>query len=130
MYESFWQLQSKPFENTADPQHYFPAETHQGALLKLRYVIENRRGAALLTGGSGLGKSLLTQTLLRQLDQSFTPRVQVVFPQMPPNQLLAYLAESLSGDCAAGPHRPSSRACDLSNARWPPTPVGANMPWW
>ncbi len=64
MYEAFWQLESKPFENTADPSYYFPAETHQGALLKLRYVVENRRAAALLTGGSGLGKSLLTQTLL------------------------------------------------------------------
>jgi general secretion pathway protein A len=119
MYESFWQLVAKPFENTADPRYYFPAETHQGALLKLRYVVENRRSAALLTGGSGLGKSLLTQALLRQLDESFTPRVHVVFPQLPPDQLLAYLAESLAGDNATGrtpPIEQSVRALERSLA--------------
>ena len=49
MYESYWQLESKPFENTADTRYYYPAETHQGALLKLRYAVENRRAAALLS---------------------------------------------------------------------------------
>ncbi|MCU0960178.1 MAG: AAA family ATPase [Pirellulaceae bacterium] len=103
MYEAYWQLETKPFDGTTDTRFYFPAETHQGALLKLRYAIENRRGAALLTGGSGLGKSLVVQTLLRQLGDCFAPRVPVVFPQMPADQLLAYLAESLAGDAPNGP---------------------------
>ena len=97
MYETYWRLAAKPFENTSDTRFYYPAEAHQGALLKLRYAVENRRGAALLAGASGLGKSLIVQTLLRQLGETFNPRVHLVFPQMPPNQLLAYLAESLSG---------------------------------
>lgn len=103
MYEAYWQLETKPFDGTADPRFYFPAETHQGALLKLRYAIENRRGAALLTGGSGLGKTLVVQTLLRQLGDRFQPRVPIVFPQMPPDQLLAYLAEALTGQGPTGP---------------------------
>ena len=53
MYESYWQLRQKPFENTADPQFYFPGESHQAALLKLRYAVENRRGGALLAGAAG-----------------------------------------------------------------------------
>jgi type II secretory pathway predicted ATPase ExeA len=97
MYEAYWQLSAKPFENTADTRFYYPVESHQGALLKLRYVVENRRCAALLAGGSGLGKSLLVQLLLRQLSDACTPRLQLVFPQMPADQLLAYLAESLTG---------------------------------
>ena len=100
MYEAYWQLTAKPFENTADTRFYYPVESHQGALLKLRYAVENRRSAALLAGGSGLGKSLVVQSLLRQLSDTYTPRPQLVFPQMPPDQLLAYLAESLTG---AGP---------------------------
>ncbi|MGM0490716.1 MAG: ExeA family protein [Planctomycetota bacterium] len=96
MYESFWELEAKPFENTANTHFYYPAETHQGALLKLRYAVENRRAAALLAGGAGLGKSLIVQTLLRQLPENYAPQVHVVFPQMPPEQLLAYLAGSLS----------------------------------
>jgi len=97
MYETYWQLAAKPFENTADTRFYYPAETHQGALLKLRYVLDNRRSAALLCGGAGLGKSLVIQSLLRQLDENYAPRVHLVFPQMPADQLLAYLAQSLTG---------------------------------
>ena len=58
MYETYWRLTQKPFENAADPRFYYPAESHQAALLKLRYAIENRRGAALLAGPSGSGKTL------------------------------------------------------------------------
>jgi len=97
MYEAYWRLTAKPFENTADLRFYYPVEAHQGALLKLRYAVENRRCAALLTGASGLGKSLVVQLLLRQLAEACAPCVQLLFPQMPADQLLAYLAESLTG---------------------------------
>ncbi|MCA9204712.1 MAG: AAA family ATPase [Planctomycetales bacterium] len=98
MYETYWQLDTKPFENTSDSRFYYPSESHQGALLKLRYAIESRRGAALLSGASGLGKTLLVNALLRQLPESYSPVVRLVFPQMPPDQLLAYLADELTGE--------------------------------
>jgi general secretion pathway protein A len=101
MYEAHWQLDSRPFESTLDPRFHYPGETQQAALLKLRYVLENRRGAALLAGIAGLGKTLLTQTLLKQLPEQFSPKVHVVFPQMPPEQLLAYLAGHLTGSSFA-----------------------------
>ena len=44
MYENYWQLLAKPFEGSGDPRFYYPSEVHQGALLKLRYAIESRRG--------------------------------------------------------------------------------------
>ena len=95
MYESHWQLAARPFDHSADARFYYPGESPQGALLKLRYALENRRGAALLTGAAGLGKTLLAQTLTRQLGESLSPRVHLVFPQMPAGQLLAYLADQL-----------------------------------
>ena len=97
MYESYWQLETKPFENTSDVRFYFPGEAHQGALLKLRYAVESERGAALLTGGAGLGKTLLVQALTRQLGERYAPVVRLVFPQMAPDQLLAYLTGRLTG---------------------------------
>ncbi len=96
MYEAYWQLSRRPFESTSDPSFYYPCEAHQGALLKLRYAIENARGAALLTGSSGIGKTLVIHTLRRQLDERFQPFVHVTFPVMPQDELLAYLADSLS----------------------------------
>lgn len=102
MYESHWQLTEKPFENTADPRFYYPCESHQAALLKLRYAIENGRGAALLAGASGLGKTLLVGMLRAVLGERHTPFVHLVFPQMPPEQLLAYLADELEGTSPGG----------------------------
>lgn len=97
MYESYWQLEQKPFENCSDPRFYYPCESHQAALLKLRYAIENQRGAALLAGPSGSGKTLVVTMLRAILGERFTPFVHLVFPQMESEQLLAYLAGELTG---------------------------------
>ncbi len=95
MYEQYWQLQTKPFEPGQSGRFYFPDDSHQGALLKLRYAIENRRAAALLAGPSGSGKTMLVDALMEQLPETFSPRVHLVFPQMPSEELLAYLADEL-----------------------------------
>jgi len=97
MYESYWQLAAKPFENCCDPRFYYPGESHQGALLKLRYAVENRRGGALLAGPSGSGKTLLVGMLRQMLGEQIGPLVHLVFPQMSTDQLLAYLAGELTG---------------------------------
>ncbi len=102
MYESYWHLDHRPFENTDDPRFYYPGESHQGTLLKLRYAVENRRGGAVLAGGSGTGKTLLVQALARQLNESCQPFVQLVFPQMSPTELMSYLADELAAPPAAG----------------------------
>jgi general secretion pathway protein A len=97
MYETYWQLKQKPFENAADPHFYYPSESHQAAILKLRYAIENRRGAALLAGPSGTGKTLVTTMLRGILGEPFTPLVRLVFPQMSAAELLTYVADELEG---------------------------------
>ena len=109
MYEEYWKLERRPFENSSDAQWYYPGESHQGAMLKLRYAVENRRGAALLCGPSGSGKTLLVRHLRRHLTSQFRPFIHLVFPQMPAEDLLAYLANELT----AG----SSRANSLTAAR-------------
>jgi hypothetical protein len=68
--ETYWQLDSRPFEHTSDERYHFAAASQRGALLKLRYVLENRRGAAVLAGESGLGKTFLVQKLFAELDSS------------------------------------------------------------
>ena len=103
MYETYWRLNEKPFENSIDPRYYYPSESHQAALLKLRYAIENRRGSALLAGPSGAGKTVLTTLLRGMLGEKFTPFVHLVFPQMSTPELLGYLADELDGDSTCEP---------------------------
>ena len=98
MYESYWKLEQKPFEQSAESRSYYPSETHQGALLKLRYAIESRRGAALLAGPAGAGKTLLLQLLKRQVGEKNTPFAHLVFPQMTVPELLRYMVSELGGD--------------------------------
>jgi len=119
MYQAYWQLQRRPFEAGVETNVYYPAESHQASLLKLRYTIENARGAALLVGGPGLGKTMLVKLLWQQLSEQFSPLVHLVFPQMPTADLLAYLATELAGqspeDAAAPrPIESSVRAIERS----------------
>ena len=100
MYEAHWNLESRPFESGSDSRFYYPGASHQGALLKLRYAVENRRAAAVLCGTAGLGKTLLVQALATQLGETYTPVVHLVFPQMPSDELLAYLADELEAGVA------------------------------
>ena len=97
MYRPYWSLEARPFENHLDPRFFYSNAANQATLLKLRYAVESRCSAALLAGAAGSGKTLLTQTLGGQLDEQYHPLVHLKFPQMPPEQLLAYLADELTG---------------------------------
>ena len=101
MYENYWKLTHKPFDDGADGRAYYPAEAHQAALLKLRYAIENQHGAALLVGGYGTGKTLLVRLLAESLPDRFQPLVRLVYPQMQADDLLAYLAAELAPPAGA-----------------------------
>jgi general secretion pathway protein A len=109
MYETYWNVGKRPFENRFDADFYYPSESHQAALLKLRYAIENRRSAVALCGGSGMGKSLVVQALLRQLPEFVGSFVTVLFPAMESAQLIRYIANRME-------HPIAPQANDLCSA--------------
>lgn len=107
MYESHWNLNERPFDNPDIRRFYYPCETHQGALLKLRYVVEQRRRSAVLTGETGVGKTMLIRALQLELPETVAPQVHLTYPIMSSDQLLAYLAVELgaSPDDTKSVHR-------------------------
>ncbi len=110
MYEAYWQLREKPFEEGTETRFYYPGSDFQAALLKLRYTIESRRSAGLLCGLAGAGKTMLLQCLAEQLSETCHPIVPLVFPQLEPPQLLAYIADRLCGE--------QSPAGEDNDTRW------------
>ncbi len=69
MYESYWGLKEKPFENTPDPRFLYYSHQHKEAIARLLYVVRERKGAALITGEYGSGKTLLSRVLWHELQQ-------------------------------------------------------------
>lgn len=68
MYEACWGLSRAPFQNVPDPGFFCPLPAHLEVLEKLPYVVHGGKGAALLTGDVGCGKSTLSRVFLSQLD--------------------------------------------------------------
>jgi len=96
MYQSHWGLHSRPFDSRPEASFYYPSESHQAALLKMHYAIESRRSVAVLCGEPGLGKSMLLDAVFSQLPEFIAPTVRVVYPAMPPEQLLRYIARQIA----------------------------------
>jgi general secretion pathway protein A len=67
VYLSFYQLDKKPFEITADPKFLWLSEKHKEPLAKMQYGILENKGCLMLTGDVGTGKTTLIHALLETL---------------------------------------------------------------
>lgn len=106
MYTRYWGLQRRPFENNPDPSFFVRSNSHQAALLKLRYLVENRLGLGMLSGDVGSGKSTVAAMLAEELPSIYRPVVSVVYPRMTAAEMLAYLAAELGAPDFAGQVEP------------------------
>ncbi len=108
MYERHWRLQRSPFSHDRNAAAFFASSSHHNALLKLRYLIDHRRGLGLLVGASGSGKTRLLEAVLPDSkavasDVTASLVAMVVYPQMSPVELLNYIANKLSAESLSAP---------------------------
>lgn len=66
MYESHFQLRSRPFPPAADAQGYVGVGPIEQARQTLSRVVERASGPAMIIGGTGTGKSMLCEKLALQ----------------------------------------------------------------
>lgn len=67
VYEQYWGLKAPPFQNVPDPIFFFLSARHREGLARLLYAIRHNKGAALLVGDVGCGKTTLSRALILQL---------------------------------------------------------------
>ena len=94
-YIAHWGLNKKPFENTPDPDFLYYSGQHKEALLRLLYAIQEKKGAAMLTGVFGCGKTLLGQALLTELEGDRYRLVNIYNPQLDAVELVMAIATRL-----------------------------------
>ena len=88
MYEEYWGLREKPFENTADPRFLYESPQHEEALTRLRYAIHEDKGIAVLTGVFGCGKTVIAEKLLEIIGRGAYEVAFIVNPQLSGIELL------------------------------------------
>ena len=95
MYEKFYNLTDKPFENTADPKFLYYSSQHEEAFSRLSYAVVEQKGAALLTGVFGCGKTVIAQALIGSLNKAKYEIAFIVNPQLPHVELLREIVYDL-----------------------------------
>ena len=70
MYTSFYQFSEEPFSADPDPKFFFPAGSHQEALDSIEKGIMDRKGFVLITGQTGVGKTILIRHFLNTFHAS------------------------------------------------------------
>lgn len=95
MHESYWGLTEPPFSLTPDPRFLYLSRGHEDALMMLHYAISRSKGAAMLAGDIGLGKTTVSRKLLDLLDPVRHKVVLIVNPILTPIQILQEILAQL-----------------------------------
>ena len=96
MYGKYWGLREKPFENTPNPQFVYYSKKHEEALMRVMYAIKEQKGAAMLSGEYGSGKTLLSRIVIDELIKNKIYEVALVtYPQLSSLQLMQELIYQL-----------------------------------
>ncbi len=97
MYTSYWQLNDKPFENTPNPKFLFDSPQHREGLSRLLYVVREGKGAGLLTGTYGCGKTLLANALFKELEKDVYRVAFITNPRLDDTEILRMMVHLLGG---------------------------------
>ena len=98
MYKAFFGLRAKPFRLNPDPRFLFCSRGAKRALDFLRFGIYQREGMVLLTGDTGVGKTLLTRSLIPLLSNDGVTVAQIQPLLSGADQLLNQIAASFGAE--------------------------------
>ena len=99
MYESYYGLNSKPFQLTPDPAFFFASKWHKRAMSYLQYGLSQAEGFIVITGDIGTGKTTIANSLLADMEDDIVA-AQIVTPKLSPDELVKMVAAKFEIDVA------------------------------
>jgi general secretion pathway protein A len=84
MYLQHWNLNLLPFENVPNPAFFYPSPTHEEALERMKYAVLYGKGAAMITGAVGCGKTILSRALTKRLEKAHYHVASMTNPLLAP----------------------------------------------
>lgn len=105
MYENYWGLREKPFQNTPDPRFVYLSEQHLEATALLIYAIKENKGAGMLTGEYGTGKTVISRLIFEILPRDIFDFAIVTHPQLNPAEMLKEICVRFSIQTSASPSK-------------------------
>ena len=88
MYLEHYDLKVLPFENAPNPSFFYPSSMHREALERLHYTVSQGKGAAMLVGGVGCGKTIISHALIDRLRKDRYRVVAMNNPAFEPKEFL------------------------------------------
>jgi general secretion pathway protein A len=89
MYEKYWGLREKPFQNTPNPRFVFYSDSHEEALVRMLYTVTESKGLMLLLGEHGVGKSFTCHVFSREIQAKGYPVGFLRAPAQNPDEFLS-----------------------------------------
>jgi general secretion pathway protein A len=94
VYEQYWKLREKPFDNDQNIDFFFQSREHREALVRILYAIMESKGVVALTSEPGCGKTFLLHALARELSKRRVKVAMVKNPAQDPLDLLRQVAQA------------------------------------
>lgn len=95
MYLKHWNLKEKPFENTPNPKYFYNSSQHEEAFARMMYVVKEDKGAGMITGVFGCGKTILARALHMELQKGVYKIGFIVNPRLSEVGILKMICRQL-----------------------------------
>jgi type II secretory pathway predicted ATPase ExeA len=105
-FQQAYGLESNPFQDSVNPKFFYRTPSHAEAFRLLTLATEYETSLSLLTAPSGMGKTLVSQLLLEQLDpERYCAALVLVTPGLSRGGLLREILSELSVGLPVGATR-------------------------
>lgn len=94
-HQEYWELEEGTFDNTPNPKFYFPSAKHEEGLQRSLYGLTANKGAVLISGEIGCGKTLLSRELILKLPRDRYDIAVIANPTFGADQFLKELLYQL-----------------------------------